>query len=113
VRIKPGFPIWEPIACRFSRDKKNEHEVFAPRVRRRRKPENPVVKKGERSKPPPQIYHTRRRRGGGGGGGVYLESYTREARFLTRWDQHAVAQRREEEFIQNRTRARRRAFLSF
>jgi hypothetical protein len=24
----------------------------------------------------------------GGGGGVYLESYTREARFLTRWDQH-------------------------
>ena len=31
---------------------------------------------------------------GGGGGGVYLESYTREARFLTRWDQHAVAQRR-------------------
>ena len=32
--------------------------------------------------------------GGGGGGGVYLESYTREARFLTRWDQHAVAQRR-------------------
>ena len=29
-----------------------------------------------------------------GGGGVYLESYTREARFLTRWDQHAVAQRR-------------------
>jgi len=28
------------------------------------------------------------------GGGVYLESYTREARFLTRWDQHAVAQRR-------------------
>ena len=23
--------------------------------------------------------------GGGGGGGVYLESYTREARFLTRW----------------------------
>ena len=32
--------------------------------------------------------------GGGGGGGVYLESYTREARFLTRWDQHAVALRR-------------------
>jgi hypothetical protein len=28
------------------------------------------------------------------GGGVYLESYTRKARFLTRWDQHAVAQRR-------------------
>ena len=27
------------------------------------------------------------------GGGVDLESYTREARFLTRWDQHAVAQR--------------------
>ena len=23
---------------------------------------------------------------------VYSESYTREARFLTRWDQHAVAQ---------------------
>ena len=35
--------------------------------------------------------------GGGGGGGVYLESYTREARFLTRWDQHAFAQRQEEE----------------
>ena len=34
---------------------------------------------------------------GGGGGGVYLESYTREARFLTRWDQHAVAQQGEEE----------------
>ena len=32
--------------------------------------------------------------GGGGGGGVYVESYTREARFLTRWDQHAVALRR-------------------
>ena len=52
--------------------------------------------------------------GGGGGGEVYLESYTREARFLTRWDQHAVAQRRreeeeeeEEEFTSNRTRARR------
>ena len=24
----------------------------------------------------------------------YFESYTREARFLTRWDQHAVALRR-------------------
>ena len=45
VRIKPGFPSCEPIACSFSRDKKNEHEVFAPRARRRRKPENPVVKK--------------------------------------------------------------------
>ena len=29
-----------------------------------------------------------------GGGRVYSESYTREARCLTRWDQHAVAQRR-------------------
>ena len=28
------------------------------------------------------------------GGGVYSESYTREARFLKRWDQHAFAQRR-------------------
>ena len=28
--------------------------------------------------------------GGGGGGGVYLESYTCEARFLTRWDHHAA-----------------------
>jgi hypothetical protein len=27
-------------------------------------------------------------------GGAYSESYTRGARFLTRWDQHAVAQRR-------------------
>jgi hypothetical protein len=33
--------------------------------------------------------------GGEGGGGLYLESYTREARFL------------EEEFIQNRTRTGR------
>ena len=32
----------------------------------------------------------RRRRGGG----VYSESYTRKARFLTRWDQRTVAQRR-------------------
>ena len=31
--------------------------------------------------------------GGGGGGGVYLESYTREARFLTRWEEEE-----EEEF---------------
>ena len=30
----------------------------------------------------------------GGGAGVHAESYTREARFLTRWDQHAVALRR-------------------
>ena len=36
-------------------------------------------------------------------GGVYLELYTREARFLTRWDQHAVALRR-------RRRRRRRSF---
>ena len=36
----------------------------------------------------------RGRGGGGGGEGVYLESYTREARFLTRWDQHAVLRRR-------------------
>ena len=36
-----------------------------------------------------------RERGGGGGvgGGFFSESYTRGARFLTRWDQHAVAQR--------------------
>ena len=27
------------------------------------------------------------------GGGVFPESYMREARFLARWDQHAVAQR--------------------
>ena len=27
-----------------------------------------------------------KRNGGGGGGGVYPESYTRGARFLTRWD---------------------------
>jgi hypothetical protein len=31
----------------------------------------------------------------GGGGGVYSESNTREARFLARLDQHAVAQRQE------------------
>ena len=40
--------------------------------------------------------------GGGGGGGVYLESYTREARVLTRWDQHAVAQQRETETVRER-----------
>ena len=33
---------------------------------------------------------------GGGGGGVYLESYTPEARFLTRWDQQAVVEEEEE-----------------
>ena len=27
---------------------------------------------------------------GDGGGGVYFESYTREARFVTKWDQHAI-----------------------
>ena len=27
------------------------------------------------------------------GGGVYTESYTRQARFSTRWDQHTVASR--------------------
>ena len=51
---------------------------------------------------------------GGGGGGAYSESCTREARFLTRWDQdefHDQEENREEEeeeeeFIQNRTRAR-------
>ena len=59
MRIKPDFPSCEPIACVFSRAKKNEHEVFAPRVRRRRKPENPVVKKGERSEPPPKIYYVK------------------------------------------------------
>ena len=36
-----------------------EHEVFAPRARRRRKPENPVVKKGERSEPPPKFIGSR------------------------------------------------------
>ena len=53
--------------------------------------------------------------GGGGGGGVDLESYTREARFLTRWDQHSITQEVEEEdvvvvvvvLIRNLERARR------
>ena len=35
--------------------------------------------------------------GGGGGGGVYLESYTREARFLTRWDQEEEEEEEEAE----------------
>ena len=30
-------------------------------------------------------------------GGVYLESYTREARFLTRWDHHTQQEEVEEE----------------
>ena len=40
-----------------------------------------------------------RRPGGGeeGGGEVHSESYTRGARFLTRWDQQAVAQEEKEE----------------
>jgi hypothetical protein len=42
----------------------------------------------------------------GRGGGVYLESYTREVRFLMRWDQHAEEED-DEEFIQNRACARR------
>ena len=50
--IKPDFPSWKPIACGFSRDKKNEYEVFAPRERRRRKPENPVVKRRAKRAPP-------------------------------------------------------------
>jgi hypothetical protein len=33
----------------------------------------------------------------GGGGGVCLESYTREARFLTRWDQHEEEDEEEKE----------------
>ena len=33
-----------------------------------------------------------------GGGGVYSDSYTSEARFLTRWDQHAVAQRQSADY---------------
>ena len=50
-RINPDFQRWKPMACSFSRDKKNEHEVFAPRRSRA-----PGCKKGERSEPPPQIY---------------------------------------------------------
>ena len=45
-RLQNSVPIKiiirQPPECGFSRDKKNEHEVFAPRARRRRKPENPV-----------------------------------------------------------------------
>ena len=41
------------------------------------------------------IRHRRRR--SLGGGGVYSESHTRGARFLTRWDQQAVAQEEKEE----------------
>ena len=37
--------------------------------------------------------------GGGGGGGVYLESYTREARFLTRWDQQEEEEEEESNLI--------------
>ena len=52
VRIKPDFQRWEPIACGFSRGTPGEHEVFAPRARRRRKPENPVVKRRAKRAPP-------------------------------------------------------------
>jgi hypothetical protein len=45
---------------------------------------------------------------GGGGGGVYSESYARGARFLTRWDQHAVAQ---PALTRRRRRRRRRRSL--
>ena len=55
VRIKPGFQRWKTIACQFSRGTPGEHKVFAPRARRRRKPEHPVVK-SERSELPPKIY---------------------------------------------------------
>ena len=51
MRIKPDFPSWKPIACGFSRDKKNEHGVFAPRARRRCKSENPVVKRASEASP--------------------------------------------------------------
>ena len=57
-----------------------------------------MIREGEgkrrRSIEKTEIKRESRTIGGGGGGGVYLESYTREARFLTRWDQHAVALRR-------------------
>ena len=45
VRIKSDFQRWNPIACQFPRGTPGEHGVFAPRARRRRKPENPVVKR--------------------------------------------------------------------
>ena len=38
--------------CQFSRGTPGEHEVFAPRVRRRRKPEKPVVKTRAKRAPP-------------------------------------------------------------
>jgi len=43
-----------------------------------------------------------------------LESYTRKARFLTRWDQHAVAQRRlsgRRRWMRRRRRRRRRSLF--
>ena len=48
-------------------------------------------------------------------GGVYSESYVREERFLTRWDQHTVAQRKgggefdESKALKGAARRRRRA----
>ena len=42
------------------------------------------------SSPRPRLGIEPRKSRQAGGGGVYLESYTCEARFLTRWDQHAV-----------------------
>ena len=45
--------------------------------------------------------------GGGGGGGVYSDLYTRGARFLTRWDQHAVAQRRLQPVSRDKRMSRR------
>jgi len=45
-------------------------------------------------------------RGRGRGGGLYSESYTREARFLARWDQ---PENEEEEFIEKSRRRRRKS----
>ena len=53
--IKPGFQSSRTIACGVSRGTPGEHEVFAPRARRRRKPENPVVKRASEASPPPKF----------------------------------------------------------
>ena len=49
------FSARKAKSCGFSRGTPGEHEVFAPRARRRRKPENPVVKRRAKRAPPQNL----------------------------------------------------------